>query len=138
MRYVLLTILLAGALNCSAQKQGDQDPIDKAYENCKLEHSDAAGIANCAFEAYKHWDSELNKYYNRILKSLKKQGDIGSFKNAQKAWVAFRDAEFTAYNGMFNRPGDQWATIRAENRIAIVRARALQLRNYSDSLQRKR
>jgi len=137
MKYLLAFILFYSVTNSKAQTQIVEDPIDKAYESCKTEHNTPAGMANCAFDAYKRWDSDLNKYYNKVIKSLKKQGDISSFKKSQEAWVAFRDAEFGAYNNMFNKPGDRWAVIRAESRIAIVRARVLQLREYYDSLQKK-
>lgn len=138
MRVLLLGLIVVCSFKHAAYAQSTIDPIDKAYESCKQEHNTTAGMANCAFDAYKSWNNELNKYYNRVLKLLRKQGDISSFKNAQKAWVAFRDAEFTAYNNMFNKQGDRWTVIRAENRIALVRARALQLHSYYDSLQIKR
>lgn len=137
MKYLLAFILFCSAASSNAQTQIVEDPIDKAYESCKIEHNTPAGFANCAFDAYKRWDSDLNKYYNKVVKSLKKQGDISSFKKSQATWVAFRDAEFAAYNNMFNKTGDRWAVIRAESRIAIVRARVMQLRNYYDSLQKK-
>lgn len=137
MRKLLLGLIVVCSFRNAGHAQATIDPIDKAYESCKQEHNTAAGMANCAFDAYKSWNNELNKYYNRIIKLLTKHGDISSFKNAQKTWVAYRDAEFTAYNNMFNKPGDRWAVIRAENRIALVRARVLQLRSYCDSLQIK-
>ncbi|MGN6568893.1 MAG: lysozyme inhibitor LprI family protein [Flavipsychrobacter sp.] len=138
MRRLLLGLIILFSFKSATHAQTTIDPIDKAYANCKQAHNTPAGMANCAFDAYKSWNNELNKYYNRTLKLLRKQGDISSLKNAQKAWTAFRDAEFTAYNNMFNKSGDRWTAIRAENRIALVRARALQLRNYYDSLQVKR
>src|SRR3569623_1805236 len=96
--YLLAFILFCSVTNSKAQVQTTEDPIDKAYESCKAEHNTPAGMANCAFDAYKHWDSDLNKYYNKVIKLLKKRGDISTFKKSQAAWVTFRDAEFTAYN----------------------------------------
>lgn len=39
-------------------------------------------------------DKELNKVYNQILKEYKSDTEfIKNFKNAQKIWIQFRDAE---------------------------------------------
>ena len=43
-------------------------------------------------EAYKKWDDELNLVYKKIITKLKEE-DREELRKAQRAWIAFRDAE---------------------------------------------
>ena len=129
---------LFGASDISAQTETKkEDHIDTEYKACLTKDTTCANISICAFTAYGKWDKEMDKAYNKLLKSLKKEKDKTALKQSQAAWKAYRDATFRSYDNMFDRTGDKWCQLRHDDRIAIVRARTLQLRNYSDAFKKK-
>jgi uncharacterized protein YecT (DUF1311 family) len=134
---LLSAFTLTICLNTRAQSFDKKDPIDQSYEDCLRKDTSIANISNCAYVAYAKWNKELEKYYNKIQRELKKAKDKSSFIQSQRAWQAYRDAEFNSYDNMFNRPGDRWTYIRANNRVDIVKARVLQLREYYEILTAK-
>jgi len=132
-----LLFLFFGAFNCCAQTS-DEDIIDLEYHACLIKDTSSANIDQCAYLAYGKWYKEMNKAYDKLLKTLKKDDDRKALKQAQDAWVAYRLAEFTSYDGMFNRPGSTWCLLRQDSRIDMVRARTLQLRNYEEAIRQNK
>ena len=132
---LLLLPFLLLAINVSAQTV-KEDAIDIAYRDCLLKDTSSGNIDACAFIAYGKWNKELDNAYNKLMKSLKKAKDKAALKQSQIAWKAYRDAEFTSYNNMFNCPGNKWCRRRQDGRIDIVRARVLQLRGYAESMKK--
>ena len=129
-----ITLLLL-AIKADAQSE-KEDAIDLAYRNCLLKDTSSGNIDGCAFIAYGNWNKELDKAYDRLLKELKKSKDKAALKQSQTAWKAYRDAEFTSYDNMFNCPGNKYCLMRQNGRIDIVRSRALQLRGYYEALKK--
>ena len=81
---LLLTVLVASASGTPAN----------AAESCDTGSSSQADLNECYSNAYKKSDGELNALYKQITARLK--DDAATTKllvAAQKAWVAFRDAE---------------------------------------------
>ena len=64
-----------------------------------------------ACEKAKAADKELNRVYQQVLREYAdKKQFIANFKKAQRAWLAFRDAEYNAeYPG---EPDYQWGSVR--------------------------
>ncbi len=134
-RYLILILFLLVAFHVSAQTV-KEDAIDIAYRDCLLKDTSSGNIDACAFIAYGKWDKELDKAYGKLMKELKKTKDKAALKQSQAAWKAYRDAEFTSYNNMFNCPGNKWCMRRQDGRIDIVRARVLQLRSYAEAMKK--
>jgi len=131
--------LLFSVFQCPAQTEIEdhkEDRIDIEYKACVAKDSSSANICNCAFVAYDDWNKEMESAYKKLMRTLKKDKDKDALKNAQAAWVAFKDAEFKSYDYMFNRPGGNYCGMRQDGRIDIVRTRTLQLRNYIESLKK--
>ncbi len=89
-------------------------------------------IRDVQAEAYSRWDKELNLVYGELLKKLdgesKKQ-----LKEAQRAWIAFRDAEFKLIwaEGLYGGIGGTLAPIAVSDASReIVRQRVCTLRQY--------
>ncbi|CAN7227330.1 lysozyme inhibitor LprI family protein [Phyllobacterium sp. LjRoot231] len=81
---LLLTVLIASPSGTLAN----------AAESCDTGSSSQADLNECYGNAYKKSDGELNALYKQITARLK--DDAATTKllvAAQKAWVAFRDAE---------------------------------------------
>ena len=81
---LLLTILIVSSTGTGIS----------AAESCDTASSSQADLNECYGKAYKKSDDELNALYKQIMMRLK--DDAATTKllvTAQKAWVAFRDAE---------------------------------------------
>ena len=131
---ILCLSVFSTAIYAQAAKQ---DPIDVAYKTCLATDTSSANIDACAFVAYGKWDKEMESAYKKLLRVLKKETDKTALKQSQTAWAAYRDASFKSYDNMFNRPGCKWCLLRHDDRIEVVRARTLQLRNYIEALKKK-
>ncbi len=135
---IILIFISIISVHSHAQTFDKREPIDQFYEDCLRKDTSAANIRNCAYEAYGKWDKELDKYYSRLVKELKNPKDKNAFIQSQKAWLAYRDAEFNSYDNIFNKPGENWTFVRANDRVNIVKARTLQLREYYQILTAKK
>lgn len=126
------------AINCPAQTDEKEEQIDREYKTCMGSDTSAGTVSNCAYIAYDKWQNEMDKYYNRIVKDLRKPTDKASFKQSQEAWLAFKDAEFASYNHMFNIQGSKWYILRLTSRIDVLRERTLQLKKYYEIIDSER
>lgn len=67
-------------------------PIDAAA-NKRLDSAvTTVDIRGAQGEAYAAWDKELNRVYRELMRGLDKDS-AARLKKAQKAWLAYRDAE---------------------------------------------
>lgn len=134
-------IVIAAALGCApgalaqttAPEADKPDPIDAAYAACIEKDPSTAGMVGCADAAETAWDKALNEAYAKLLKELKGTPGEAALRTAQRAWVAQRDAEYklhSAVHGLLQ--GTMWGPVMADQRMSIVKARALQLRAYID------
>lgn len=128
--------LLLAAQVCSAQTR-KEDEIDIAYFHCLDQDTSSGNIGGCAFIAYGKWEKEMKDTYSKLMRELKKKDEKDALQQSQKAWEAYRDATFLSYDMMFDKPGSQWCLLRHNDRIDMVRSRALQLRSYYQSLKKR-
>ena len=110
---------------------------DRNYRECLDKDTSIANMYNCAFEAYAKWDKEMDREFKKLLKSVRNDKDRAAVKSAQASWVAYRDNEFKAYDNIFNHPGYNWALLRANSRIELVRTRTLQLQQYNEAFEKR-
>jgi uncharacterized protein YecT (DUF1311 family) len=69
-------------------------------DDCDNAQGGQAGLNECYANAFKKSDAELNKLYKEIEGRLKSDPDTTKLLvTAQRAWVAFRDAECTFQSG---------------------------------------
>jgi uncharacterized protein YecT (DUF1311 family) len=86
------TVLFLAAGSAQAQDETKCNPDGNTAE-----------MAACAYDDYDAEDAKLNKVYAKYLKKMQSmdadmgnsEGDtaVGRLKTAQRAWIAFRDAE---------------------------------------------
>jgi len=105
---------------------GAQHPIDVANDACQQDDSSTLGISGCLAEATARWDRQLNLNYQRLLGRLdaEKQAPV---KAAQRAWLAWRDAQFAAISATYQREGTMWGLVSAGHRLDLVREQAIRL-----------
>jgi len=61
-------------------------------QDCELKTS-AIDISECYMARYAAADKEMNSVFNAAMKSLPGEAKV-KFRNAQKAWLMYRDASF--------------------------------------------
>jgi uncharacterized protein YecT (DUF1311 family) len=84
------------------------DPIvarySPVYESCIRKAASTLDMIDCAGRESDRWDARLNRAYQARIASFNDR-QRGALKRAQKAWMAFRDADCAAYED------DDWGTV---------------------------
>ena len=126
-----LILLMLTVSSISAQ---EQHPIDRWADSCMGKDPSTAGMLRCLEQAYAMWDNALNDEYQTLRGLLTPQG-LAALKTAQRAWIAYRDAEFTAIDTIYGSlDGTMWFVTRMSAKVEFVRSRVQELRLYSSSL----
>ena len=133
MKTLLIAALLAAlAFPALAQEEATTDPIDTALQACldTPDNQSTMGMIACADEAYQAWDKALNEAYAALLDGMDNDS-AAKLKEAQRKWIAYRDAEFAFQEGPWTADlGSLISVTLALARADIVRARVLTLRGY--------
>lgn len=117
-----------------AHAQAKEDPIDTRLAACMDAYPSTAGMMECERQAFARWDKELNTAYFKLMKALP-PAEQEALRNAQRKWLAFRDAEFAALAAVYaKKDGTMFRPMWAGSRTEIVKARVLQLRYLRDLL----
>ena len=106
-KLVILLVLVSTQLRASSESPCFQRATTQLEMN------------QCAGEEFKEADSELNRIYQQVLSKYGEDADkVARIKEAEKAWVAFRDADI----GVFFPESE-----RAERGSAFLMCRTLHL-----------
>lgn len=128
------TILLALSFTIATLHAQEKDPIEKAMEAAITKNPSTAGMVQAIDVALTQWDKKLNASY----KGLEAKLPADEWKElvvAQRAWVAFRDAQIKAMDTTFARmEGTMWIPIRAEMAMDLTRQRAQFLESMLENL----
>ncbi|MDM8552084.1 DUF1311 domain-containing protein [Desulfobacterales bacterium HSG2] len=110
-------------------------PTDKFLEECMVKDSTTMGMMDCIKEAYKLWDTELNKVYKQ-LRSVLNPTQKKDLKTAQLKWIKYRDSEFKLIDSIYSSfEGTMYMPMNAGERMKIVKKRTLELRAYLDLIK---
>jgi len=94
------------------------------------------GMNNAVNDLTAFYDSLLNKYYQKLLKSLKVE-DRKVLISAQRAWMNYRDAEVKLISTMTKEEYSGGGTIQSNiatlNYNYLVKHRAIEIFSYNDS-----
>lgn len=125
----LLLLLLA---TVSLAQEESKHPIDKALDACIEKDPSTGGMVECTDKAYLAWDKELNKNYGQLLRKLKPtQKEV--LKSAQLEWIKHRDADFKLIDSIYETlEGTMYISMRLDERVELVKRRALQLKGFLD------
>ncbi|MFM0182709.1 DUF1311 domain-containing protein [Paraburkholderia aspalathi] len=115
----------------SAQKK--VDPIEAQVEAClgTPAGQTTAGMTDCSHKAYLAYDRRMNDVYQRTMRNADPQSRM-LIRNAQRQWLAYRDAQRQADNGPWraDRGAMASADIEALN-VDAIRARIDELNYYA-------
>lgn len=104
-------------------------PFAHAAVDC-ANASDQATMNQCAGQAFKAADKELNTLYQQITGRLKNNPDGKKLLvNAQRAWVSFRDAECT-FSASGVAGGSVYPLVYSSCLTAVTKARVETLKQY--------
>lgn len=111
-----------------------QQPIDLLMQNCLDGAQTSLDIRDCYAAAYSRWDRQMNLWYQRFMTSQSAGINAAAKKalrTAQRQWLKFRDAQFSAINAEYGpRQGSIWPTIAISKRVALPKQRALAIASY--------
>lgn len=102
-------------------------PIDREISALLDNDPSTAGQIRAFEKGIELWDAELNRAYKELFGKL---GDDGrkALKEAQRAWLAFRDAEFKRFNLLYSgKDGSMFIPMGVAARLELIKARALEL-----------
>jgi len=81
--------------------------IDPLLERCRSENASLRGKQSCDAGALAAWDLELNRAYQRLMKSGFAEPTKAAIRDAQRAWIRYRDAQLAALRAYVSEGGGQ-------------------------------
>lgn len=128
------------------KKNFSSDQIEFAVDTFRIEELRAMrfdidystmGMTVSMREMAASYDKLLNKYYNKLLKILKPE-DKKALISAQKAWMAFRDAEegliAILTKDEYSGGGSMQSNIATSTFGALITKRTVEIFNYYDEI----
>jgi uncharacterized protein YecT (DUF1311 family) len=138
---VFLVLMSQAALPGSKSPPVTKDPID-AWMDAAMEQAVSTPEMVAVYtEAVKKWDERLNRVYQACRAKLKRPQDRAALKEAQRKWLAYRDAEQELITAVcyFTPDGSPAGTIaQVESHgqlVRLVRQRVLRLEEYLKILE---
>ena len=84
----------------------------------------------CAYQSYKKADDQLNRLYQTKMAALHENSSKQRLKDAQKAWIAFRDASCVYEIGPREESGSIWPLLQNGCLEAFTTRRVSELKTY--------
>ena len=134
MRIPLSLFVLLLAQSAFAQTDEGAHPIDSRADTCIDANPHTQGTLECLGVDYNEWDAELNHAYQELMGELSEDSQE-HLRSAQRAWIAFRNAEFDALASVYGSiDGTLWLVVHADRRVSFIRRRANEIADYLWSL----
>ena len=108
------------------------DPVDEALQQClkSPRGSTTAGMTECTHTAYQAYDRQMNTLYQAVM-SKTDPASRQAIRNAQRAWLAYRNAQRTADNAPWRADSGSMASPDIEGlNVEAIRARIAELEYY--------
>ncbi|AMB85269.1 hypothetical protein AWM79_08125 [Pseudomonas agarici] len=121
MKYPVVAFLAFGLLSQVAGAQ--------TAEDCA---ANQASMNECVGKEFKKVDDDLNKYYKTQMDYLKTQASKDALRDAQRKWLAFRDADCLYRNGRPADGGSLWPMLNLQCKTELTNQRAAQLKSYTE------
>ena len=111
-------------------------PIDKALQDCMVKQDATHEMNKCVYAAMESWNKEIDKYLN-LLKSVTTAEDYNNILKSQKNWEVYRDSEFEAVSIIMEKQGTMFLNSTVGIKTALIKERALFLKEFYDTLSYK-
>ena len=152
MKKLIAISILISALTCActntgtiikpnAEQQVQEDvrnihPNDKAIQDCMSKQDATHEMNKCVYIAMDSWSKEIDKYLN-LLKSVTIEEDYNNILKAQKDWETYKDSEFEAVSVIMEKQGTMFLNSTVGMKSALIKERALFLKEFYDTLSYK-
>ncbi|HEX8312949.1 MAG TPA: lysozyme inhibitor LprI family protein [Chthoniobacteraceae bacterium] len=134
---LLIALVLALFATLPAHAEDEKDPIDIAMDAAMERDPSTAGMVQATAAAQKKWEKELARSLARLEEVMEPE-EWEALQASQKAWRAFRQQEVKAQGEIYSRmDGSMWVPVSASDAMELVRARALQLRQYAETISER-
>ena len=110
--------------------------IDKALQDCMSKQDATHEMNKCVYIAMDSWSKEIDKYLN-LLKSVTTEEDYNNILKAQKDWETYKDSEFEAVSVIMEKQGTMFLNSTVGMKSALIKERALFLKEFYDTLSYK-
>ena len=136
-----LAFMTHAALAESQTPTRTEDPIDAWMGAAMDQVVSTPEMVEVYTQAAKKWDDRLNRVYKACLAKLKKPQDRATLKEAQRKWLAYREAERDLINAVcyFTPDGSPAGTIAQViapgKLVELLRERVLRLEDYLKILE---
>ena len=133
---LLLITLLALAMPLRADDE-KKHPIDQAMDDAIERDSSTAGMVNAVSKANKDWDKEMNAIYQDLKKTMKPE-EWTALVAAQKAWIAYRDAQTKSIVETYGHmEGTMYIPMSASEVMELTKDRALFLKSLKEMISER-
>ncbi|CAJ0794231.1 hypothetical protein LMG19083_02549 [Ralstonia psammae] len=108
------------------------DPVDDALQQClkSPRGSTTAGMTECTHTAYQAYDRQMNTLYQAVM-SKTDPASRQAIRAAQRAWLAYRNAQKAADNAPWRADSGSMASPDIEGlNVEAIRARIAELEYY--------
>jgi uncharacterized protein YecT (DUF1311 family) len=103
-------------------------PTDDFLDHCIDQHPTPSEQTSCVEEALSKWDEAMNEVYQKLTDRLPSKSAL---IDAQRSWLAFRDAEYPLVDSIYETlPAQEYGSLHAYWRLRLTRERALLLKKY--------
>ena len=126
MKTLALAFLLVFALGTNPVNAAENS-IDIQLEIDMHNAKTNSDMIRAHLKALKKWDADMNRTYKE-LKRLMTPNAWKDLVKAQKAWIAYRDAQIRSLDSVYTPgSGTLWLPIKAADAMEITKTRALYL-----------
>ena len=127
----------ADSANSSENATGRQNRQAGSYETClDMSGGVTSEMRNCSAQEYAAQDGRLNSNYRRLMSALPRES-AKSYREAQRAWIEFRDKQCDA-EAEIEQPGTLALLIHDSCQIELTAERAdwliSEVRKWEDAL----
>ncbi|WP_457313121.1 lysozyme inhibitor LprI family protein [Sphingomonas sp. UYAg733] len=128
---IVLLLLGIGSAGLAATPRTDATAAELTRCLDDAANASTAGQTQCEANAARAYDRRMNAAYATLMRTLPRPA-AQNLRQAQQAWLAFRDAESKARDALYaTRQGTMYVPMQAAGATVIVRDRTLQLENYA-------
>lgn len=120
--------LLLMLLCLSTAALAEDLPTDASPDRCLNDASTTLAMNQCYAAANRAWDQEMNKQYNKLMKTLSGEPK-NKLRAAQRAWLSYRDSWLEASRSQLTTQGSLGSVALSAQSLSLVRNQALMLQS---------
>jgi uncharacterized protein YecT (DUF1311 family) len=133
---VLLLLLSMGITAAEPFCGGDTPhPIDVWFDKTIESKTTTADVRTMQAEAHQRWDAVLNQLYKDVMAKLS-DSDREPFKQAQRNWLRFREAEMQFLSTAVYTDGTMAPVILSDIGLKMLKTRVCQLMTHLAELDK--